>query len=153
MSAFQFKLEPVLKQRKQVEDRAQRELAQLLRHQMILEEQLRGMQQTISQNKQSLSSSLEQHVDVDTVRRHGVFVNQTRANAQQIVIQMLALNRQVEQARSQLQQAMRQRKAIELLREKQFNQWKAAQQKHEAIELDEISTQQYIRKQFEGVIS
>ena len=153
MAEFKFKLEPVLKQRKQLEDQAQRDLAQLLRHQMILENQLRDMQQTINTNKHALTDVLKSTVEVSHVRQHGVHVNHVRAKAQQIVLQMLALNRQIDNARAVLQQAMKQRKAIELLRDKQYEDWRKTTLKREALELDEISTQQYIRRHLEGVIS
>ena len=58
MSKFKFQFESVWVQRRAEEEKCQRHLAKVLRQRMILRDQLRQMQQTITQSKQDLTDGL-----------------------------------------------------------------------------------------------
>jgi len=146
MAVFQFKLEPLLKHRRTLEEQAQSELAQRLRHKLMLENQLRDQQQTIVTDKASMADSLVGRVDVGRIRQHAMHQHQVALRVQQIAMRLLELNREIDEARASLIEAAKQRKAVERLKEKQFERWRAAQEKARAAELDELATQAYARR-------
>lgn len=145
MAAFQFKFETVLTHRRRQEDERQRELAQYLRQKLIIESQLRSLQQTITDDKSRMTDALTGRVDVDRIRQHANHAAQATGRAQQIAVKLLALHRQIERSRSVLLRAVKQRKAIELLRERHLRRWQREQDRRETAELDDLSTQAYTR--------
>lgn len=146
MAEFQFKLDTVLKQRQMIEDQRQRELAKSLRQKMILLDQLRQMQSTITDSKRDLRDGLVGKVDMDRVAHFARYSGQTTARAHAIVAKLATIERQAEAHRQQLVQATQDRKAIERLREKQFRKWKLEQERREAAMLDEIGVGQYAHR-------
>lgn len=151
MAVFRFKLDAVLQHRRRIEDERQRELAQLLRERMILETQLRSLQDNIVSDKRTMAHALQGSVDVPRIRQQGAHVQQVVLRVQQIAGKLLGLARQVEQARSKLAEATRDRKAIELLYQRQYERWRQEQQRREAAEMDELATQAYGRRSKEMV--
>jgi len=140
MARFRFKLDPVLRQRRRMEDRLQRRLAESLRQHLAFETQLRTMQQTISDDKHDMSDALRGTVDVGRIRVHAAHVGQVTVRAQQIAVKLMHLHRQIERQRTELIEASRRRKAIERLRERRLHQWQRARERREAAELDELAT-------------
>jgi len=118
MAKFRFKLEAVLRHRLLVEDQCQRELAQFLRERMILHHQLRQMQESIGQSKRDLGGGLLGKVDMDQVALFARFSGQATQRAQQSVVKLAELEKQVEASRGRLLEAVRARKALELLRDR-----------------------------------
>lgn len=145
MPRFVFKLEPLLKQRKQIEDQAQQALAGLLREKREIEGQLHRQQQLIADDKRTMSDALTGKVDLTRIRGHATQVNRATLAAQRSAFQLLELNRRIEQARAKLAEAIRQRKAIEVLRERQWEQWKREQARRETAALDELAVQRHAR--------
>lgn len=143
MAEFQFKLEAVLQQRRTIEDQRQRDLAKVLRQRMILLDQLRSMQSTITQSKTDLRTGLIGEVDMNRVSQFARFSGQATARAHAIVAKLATIERQAEHARLHLVEATQARKAIERLREKQFRKWKTEQDRREAAMLDDIGVGQY----------
>jgi len=143
MVEFLFKLETVLQQRRNIEDQRQRDLAKVLRQRMILLDQLKATQGTISQSKGDLRSGLIGRVDMDRVAGFARYSGQATARAHAIVAKLATVERQAEAARAVLLEATRARKAIERLRDKQFRKWKTEQSRREAAMLDEIGVGQY----------
>lgn len=139
MAKFRFSLEPLLVHRRAVEDAAQRDLAKVLRQQMILQNQIRTEQQTITESKQRLTDGLLGRVDVDRVSQFARYSGQVTQRASAMVLRLASIARQIEQAREKLAEAMRQRKAIELLRQRQFEDWRRRQRKREIAQLDEAA--------------
>lgn len=146
MPRFVFKLQPVLDQRRRVEDDAQRELAQLLRQRMIFQQQLRDLQGSIRSDKATMTASLTGHVDVSRIREHARHAGHVTQRAQQLTVSMLGLERRIETARGNLLEATKRRKAIELLRDKQQKRWETEQRRREATQLDEIATAAHVRR-------
>jgi len=146
MAGFVFKLEPVLRQRKADEDEKQRELAKLLRKQMIYLDQLRGMQESITGSKHDLRESLRGAVDLSAVGDFARFNAQCEQRARSIVQQLAGLERQIETQRTQLLEAVKARKAIEMLRDRHYRAWQLQQARREEAALDEVGAQQFIKK-------
>jgi len=147
MPAFVFKLDPVLRQREMVEDQRQRELAQLMRHQMIMMDQLRNLQQAISGSKRDLSQSLVGKVDLEAVSGFARFSGQTTQRAQGMVRKLAELEQQVQAARQRLIEASQERQALEKLKERQYEQWKREHDRREAAMMDELAMQNYQNQQ------
>ena len=143
MPRFRFRLQTVLDQRQRVEDERQRDLAKLLRRRMILQNQLRQMQQTITESKRQLGSSLVGQVDMDGVARFARYSGQTTQRAQMIVVELGRLEKLIHNARQALLDASRKKKALELLRDRRYAQWKKQQDRREHARLDELNMQRY----------
>lgn len=146
MAKFRFSLEPVLEQRQREEDAAQRQLAQVLREQMIIQTQIRTMQQDISTSRQSLGQSLVGAVDMDAAMQFARFSLQMRGRAQSMVMRLAELERKIADARGALLEARKRRRAIELLRDKQQAAHKQREDRREAAVLDDTATSQYLRQ-------
>ena len=145
MARFVFKLEAVLKQRRLIEDQRKKTLADLLRRRVELENDIRSMQQAITDDKRTMSGSLIGRVDVARIRQHALHVNQVTRRALAHTVQMAGLHHHIDNARTALLAAARNRKAIELLRERHHQRWLREQDKREAAALDELATQAYGR--------
>jgi len=152
MARFVFKFESVLRHRQSVEDQCQRRLAELVREQMSLRNQLQNQQQTIHADKQTMADALVGSVDLSRIRGHAAYVHQSTVRAQQIGFQLVELNRRIEVAREELAQAVRQRKAVQVLRDRQYRRWLEEQKRREAAELDELGVQGYRRHQREAAV-
>lgn len=129
-----------------VEDQRQRDLAKHLRTRLILHEQIRDMQDTIRDSKQSMADGLIGKVDLNQVGQFARYSGHAAVRARQIVVRLAGLEKQIEEARQSLLDATRQRKALELLRDKHEAQWRYEQNRRETNELDELATTQYARR-------
>ena len=92
---------------------------------MIFQDQLRQIQNTITDSKEALSDTLVGKIDMSRVGDFARFSGQTTVRAHQIVRGLAQLESEIVNSRAVLQEAMRERKAIELLKDKQESQWKA----------------------------
>ncbi len=146
MAKFRFKLESLLRHRRAVEDAAQLELAKALRGRMILENQVRQMQQTITHSKRELRDGLVGKVDLDAISGFARFSGQCALRARELVGRLSQLHADCQRRREELAAAVRARKAVELLRERQLEAFRREQMRKEAIELDEAATQRFVRE-------
>ncbi len=146
MAGFVFELEPVLYQRRVVEEQAQRELAQHLRRQLILRTQIRQMQEGIRQSKSDLGAALHGRVDMERVSQFARYSGQSAARAQMVVLELARVEDRVNQSREKLLAATRARQALELLRERRYAAWQQQRLRRETAELDEISIQRHGRR-------
>jgi flagellar FliJ protein len=152
MAGFTFRFEALLKHRRTIEDLRQRDLAQAMRHRMILETQLRGMQQTISQSKRRLGDALIGKVDVDQISHFARYAGQTTQRAAAMVRQLAEKEKQVVAAREILIEAQRDRKAIELLRDKHYRRWLHERDRRETAQMDDMALQAHQRAAVEAAI-
>jgi len=146
MAKFQFRFQTLLGHHRRVEDQRQRDLAQHLRTRMILHDQIRDMQDTIRDSKQSMAGGLVGKVDLTSVGQFARYSGHAAQRARQIVVKLAGLEKQVEEARQALLDASKQRKALELLRDKHEAQWRYEQNRRETNELDELATTRYARR-------
>jgi len=146
MAGFQFRLQTVLDHRERVEDEAQRRLAQILRQRMILEHQIRRMQQDITDSRQNLAQGLVGEVDVRQVSQFAHHSIQARQRAQSVVRRLAALEGEIQQARQALLEAARDRKALQLLRDRHHREWQRQQNRLEEAALEELATQAWLRE-------
>ena len=105
---------------------------------MILLDQLRLMQTTITSSKRDLRDGLIGKVDMTRVGQFARFSGQSTVRAQQLVQRLAALEKRVQAAQQRLIEAAKARKAIERLRELHHQRWQQAQDRREAAMLDEM---------------
>ncbi len=151
MAAFKFKLEPVLRHRQMIEDQRQREMARFLRQKLIIETQLRNLQQTVTDDKRAMVDSLVGKVNVRRIRQHGVHSNQMTLRIQMMAVELFKLEQEIDKARAVLLDATKGRKAVELLRNKQLRRWQDERNRQETRQLDEFAMQSYIRSRSDMV--
>ncbi len=145
MAKFHFKFQTLLEHHRRVEDQRQRELAQHLRTRMIFHDQIREMQDTIRDSKQSLADGLVGQVDLTRVGQFARYSGHAAQRARQIVVRLAGVEKQIDEARQLLLDATKQRKSLELLRDKHQAQWRYEQNRRETNELDELATTRYAR--------
>ena len=143
MSKFKFQFESVWVQRRAQEEKCQRHLAKVLRQRMILRDQLRQMQQTITQSKQDLTEGLTGTVDLAGVSGFARYSGQVTQRAHAFVTRLAVVEKQIDTARATLLEATHGRRAIELLRDKRRRLWQQQQDRREAAQLDEIAVQRH----------
>lgn len=148
MPQFTFRYESLLQHRRNLEDQAQRQMAERVRTQMILRDQLSGMQSQITESKRDLGDALVGKIDLSRVGEFTRYNADSTVRGRQLVKRLAELEPQVEVARQQLLGAMQQRKALDLLRDRDLKQWKLEQSRRETAELDELASQAYTRKLF-----
>lgn len=148
MPQFIFRYESLLQHRRNLEDQAQRQMAERVRTQMILSDQLRSMQTQITESKRDLGGALVGKIDLSRVGEFTRYNADSTVRGRQLVKRLAELEVQVEAARVQLLDATQQRKALELLRERDLKQWKLDRDRRETAELDELASQAYTRRLF-----
>ncbi len=152
MPRFKFRFTSLLKHRRRIEQDRRRQLATHLRTQMILRNQLRTMQASITASKREAAELLVGKVDVEAISRMGMHASHTQLSGQRIVQKLANLERDIHQSRASLLDATRQRKALELLRQKHFDAWKLEQQRKDMKELDDLATTAYVRRLIGGAV-
>lgn len=145
MAKFQFRFQTLLAHHRREEDQRQRELAQHLRTRMILHDQIRDMQDTIRDSKQSMADGLVGKVDLTRVGQFARYSGHAAMRARQIVQRLAGIEKQIELARATLLEATKQRKSLELLRDKHEARWRYEQNRRETNELDELATTRFAR--------
>ncbi|MEM9915874.1 MAG: flagellar export protein FliJ [Planctomycetota bacterium] len=148
MAQFEFRYESLLQHRRNLEDQAQRQMAERVRTQMILTEQLRNMQTQITESKRDLGDALIGKIDLSRVGEFTRYNADSTVRGRELVKRLAELETQVEAARQQLLSATQQRKALDLLRERDLLEWKREQDRKETAELDELASQAYTRRLF-----
>src|SRR5688500_14358638 len=147
MAKFDFKLEGVLRHRKNAERERQRELALVQAQLTRIEKQLRELDQDVQQASGDLRQNrLVGRLDLNFLAAHRRFVGAMQKKGMTLIQRMAVFQKQVDAARKALVQAAIQRKAIEKLREKQQQRWQDEQNRKQAAEIDEIGTQLTCRR-------
>lgn len=146
MARFRFKLDPVLKARRSVEQSKQRALAELHQQRIAMEDVLKIHQQQIDRSRGSMRDVLVGHVNTLDLRGHAAATMRLMARAQGVAMELAALHRRIDHARLELLSAARDRRAIELLREQRLAEWKTAIDKAEQSALDELATMRAAKK-------
>ena len=84
MPRFRFRLDPLIRKRRQIEQARQIAVADLERQRLSLEDSLRRQQQFISAGKRSLQDRLLGSVDITALRMHAGSTIQLMRRANQI---------------------------------------------------------------------
>jgi len=150
MPRFIFRLQGVLRQRRQIERQKQRDLAIAQAQQQQMEQELRNVNDAMKTATEQLRRDhLSGPIDVTYLTAHRRFIVAMQRKGQSLVQRIAQQQRVTDAARLALVEAAKQRKAIEKLRERRWEQWLADQNRRETIELDEISQQMAVAEQLE----
>ena len=140
MASFTFQLDPVLQQRKLVEDQRQRELAAVQAEYGELDRQLRSLDLEVQTSEADLRSNrLTGRLDLSFLAAHRRFTLAMQRKAVALAQQMAAVRKRVDDARAALVEAAKQRKIMEKLRDRRQAQWSEETTRKELAALDEIS--------------
>lgn len=153
MARFVFQLDPLLKARRAEEQRKQLAVAELEQQRRALEDRVRAQQQSITEGKRALRTSLTGSLEVHALRSHAAATMRVMKDAQRMVIELAGVHKRLENARAELIEAAKQRRAVELIREQRFEAWKQAQQKAEINAMDEMAVIAAARKQREPEVT
>jgi flagellar export protein FliJ len=147
MAHFIFKLDGVLRHRKNIEHERQRELAVVRTRMTLLEQQLAALDAEV---KASNDGVREKHLtgplDLTFLAAHRRYLAATHRRALELAQKMAGVQRQVDAARQALAEAARDRKVLEKLRENQQEIWRQSLKQREMAEQDEITMQMSYRK-------
>jgi flagellar FliJ protein len=148
MARFIFKLQGVLRQRKQIEQERLRDLAMTRQQVRQLEQELRNLNQALQSNTQALRDGyLVGRLDMNFLAAHRRYTIAVQRKGQTIVQRLAALQKQTEFQQQALAEAAKRRKAIEKLKDRRQEQWRADLSRREMAELDDISNQMFFRGQ------
>ncbi|MGE3106840.1 MAG: flagellar export protein FliJ [Phycisphaerales bacterium] len=151
---FIFSLQPVLEQRQRIEDQRRLAVAELERERLRTEESLRAYQRAIAAAKRDLRVRLGAErsreegsapVSLADVRLQASESLSLVNKAQQAVIHLAGIHKQIDAARLSLLEATTQRKAVELLRTRRLEEWTQQQRRRESAELDELCVMRFAR--------
>lgn len=141
---FVFSLEPVLEQRRRVEEEKLRAVAAVERERVGLEDRLRGLQRELSSARADLRDRLAGPIGagggIGAVRMQANASLRTTLEMQQCALSLAGVLRRLERARADLLAATTARKGVERLRERRHAAWRAEESRREVRELDELST-------------
>ncbi len=150
MPRFIFRFNVPLRQAVSEEQQAQRALAERLRTRLILQTQLRQMQQTISQAKHQLGNRLTGKVDLAAVGEVARYAGDSTLRGREIVQRLGQLEQQITNSRQELLHTTQRRRSFELLRDRDLAAWRKDQNRRETRVLDDVAARAYTRKLVEG---
>jgi flagellar FliJ protein len=154
MAKFVFSLEGVLRQRQQIEDEKQRNLALKQTQLVELQNLLRQMQLEIeTANNDVRANRLIGMLNMQFLAAHRRFLAGMQRQAISAMQKLSLAQRAVDEARAELAEAAKGRKAIEKLREKAFERWRAEQDRRELAAADEAGMQlayEHLAQGYEG---
>ena len=141
-----FRLETLLRLRKNQENLEQQGLATMQAHLMKQQQELKRMESDRHQSKESLKHKRSQLLQSDTLMLYDNFFSGLKANRtrQEKVISEVA--ERADAKRVVLTEAMRKRRTLEILKEKEHRRHQYEQHKRETAFLDEIAANQWMMK-------
>jgi flagellar FliJ protein len=140
---FTFRLQPVLEQRRRLEQERQREVGALERERIELEERIRAWQGAIGAARSDLRARLGgggRSISLQDVRMQANASLHLAARAQQAVLELAGVHARLEAARRRLLEATTARKAVSLLRERRLAEWRLGERRREEREIDDLNT-------------
>lgn len=144
MPRFVFKLKGVLRQRVQIEEQRQRDLAQAREQAAQVEQELRTLSQSMRTTLEEVRAGrLTGKLDLHFLAAHRRYTASMQQKAQLLAQRLAAMQPLIEARRLALVEAAKRRKAIEKLRERRKEQWLGEQSRLETADLDEVSGQMF----------
>jgi len=145
---FNFRLQPLLRLRKQQEDDKKRVVGNLLAQ--INEQQQQALE--LSQNIKTQGDKLKEQyaagcVDLEWVSHYYRFVSHTRMAINQRILNVTEIQKKLTVARNELAEAAKQMKILEKLKEKQKKRYDRKLKQMENAQTDEIGANAFTWKQ------
>ena len=147
MKKFKFRLEPVLKLKKQAEDDKKRIVGELQAKISLQQQQALEINQNILQQGAELKKMFQQgNVDTGWIAYYQGYVTDMRLAIARKIQSVTEIQKQLINARSELAQAAKETKTLEKLKEKQYQKYKKHLENLEKKELDEVANQVFLHK-------
>jgi flagellar FliJ protein len=143
---FSFRFERVLTIRRYEEDKIKNQLA-LLQNELHNERQkLKDLYLELEENNKKLTDSLRGNIDINLMNSYRYHIERIieKLDVQKKIIYQIS--EEIKVKRVQLMKAMQKVKVLEILREKKLKEHLKFLEYKEEETLDEIGTQQYIKK-------
>jgi flagellar FliJ protein len=154
MPKFVFRLQGVLRQRKNAEQQRQRELAMVQAQMAALDAELRALDNSKQTTEQDLRNNrLMGRLDLAFLAAYRRYALSMQRKAMEIAQKMAAVAQQLDLAKKNLAEAAKKRKVLEKLRERQFERWREQLLRHELAELDEVAMQMSFQNIEEALIA
>jgi flagellar protein FliJ len=141
MAGHEFRLEQVLKFRKEVEKMHQLELAAAKQQHDNARERLQSEKEAMEALAQELAERQRQGIDVNDLQLFGDFSRRKAEEIQQIRQSLPALEKAVQEKREALMTAAKEKKALEVFKEKKLRDLRLEQLNKERAFLDELAIQ------------
>jgi flagellar FliJ protein len=139
MPRFRFRLDPLLRVRRQAERAKQIAVADLHRQRSALEAALRRRQELIESAREAHVGRLTGRLDVTALRGTAAETLRHLRDASRLAVELAGVQRRLEAAQSALRDAARDRRAVELVRQRRFEEWKRRLDRREVAEHDEMA--------------
>lgn len=144
---FKFKLEPVLKLRKRTEDRLQVELAELKASYDREKEKLNELTHIKSKCEKDIREKYgREETTLSEILLYIHYLEKLKVDIEEQELLLKKIEEQIEDKRNELLKASQERKIIEKLRDNSEKEYVEAENRKERVFLDEIATNQFIRK-------
>lgn len=137
--AENFKLQTVLDYRQRLENLAQQGLADALRREAALQQQIAEAQNELHRLQQDLTSRQQDGITVHDLQLFALSIKRQRKALQDLMKQALRLHRDVTVQRDRLTRAAQDKKLLESLKEKKEAEQRYLEQRLETAELDDLA--------------
>jgi flagellar FliJ protein len=141
MGGNDFRLEQLLKYRKEVEKVQQLELAEARVEQESAQERLRSEQESMELLAQECSKRVLAGIEVQDLQLYGQFSRRKIKEIREIKESLPLLEQVVQEKRESLMTAAKEKKALEVFKERKMRDLRMAQLGRERAFLDEIAIQ------------
>lgn len=141
MAGPEFRLEQVLKFRKEVEKMQQLELAQAKQQHETARDRLKSEKSALEELEQELAQRQLSGIEAKDLQLYGDFSRRKLQEIQQIRESLVGLEKMVQEKREALLTAAKEKKALEVFKEKKLRDLRLDQLNKERAFLDEIAIQ------------
>ena len=141
MAGPEFRLEQVLKFRKEVEKMHQLELATARQQHETARERLKGEKTQMEELEREFAQRQMKGIEAKDLQLYGDFSRRKSYEIQQLRESLVGLEKAVQEKREALLTAAKEKKALEVFKEKKMRDLRMEQLYKERVFLDEIATQ------------
>jgi flagellar protein FliJ len=139
MKKFRFRLNPLLRLRKQQQDQKKRVVGELVRQIHQHQRQAVELAEAVRREGDLLREQYQRgHVDMDWIGHYYRFVTHTRQAIRGRIETVGRIQTQLQTARQDLAQAAQKTRILEKLKEKQYQRYQKEVNRLEILDLDEI---------------
>ena len=143
---FTFRLEALLRVRRQARDAQQRVVAEVVRRVKQQEAQIRRTNEVLRTEVEALRTSQHRdHLDLAELQGHRSYMGRLHRELREAAERLSEAESVLDQERAKLAEASKQHKVIEKLKEKQYARYRAHIDRMERMLEDESGLQQYLR--------
>lgn len=140
MAQYRFKLHAVLKHRTHIEQMRQREVAVAMAQVTRLQDELRRMNQELTDASESVrKNNMTGRLDLTFLAAHRRYLAAMQRKGMALVQRIAYAQKIADEARTRLSDAARDKKIIEKLKERGLQRWQQEQAAKEMAMMDEVA--------------